>query len=536
MRAIKYIKVGIKRTFYLILGLIFEKKENYISNDIDNKVMSQSVDRHQTSDFCPSCHINLAERYCSECGMVFCLSCARLEVNEFYTCSRCGPGTVKETEEGNICSKCGEPARRATRQDYLCPNCGSSMVTPIHNMRQALVSRFRTTYYQLRKGHELIAGFAARLRMLRWRIRELRLGGFLHHPEIEKELLTIITKDLPSVHERIVFRAKGIVERHRASKLRFIQPEHWTTTDFPLLAGLIEGIQEDVTDYQNYCEELIKELDAKLATIEERLSPIAGWLKLFAAYVEQLCLTDNEHPVAVIYPVTLEKPTAGEGMHSGILFITTQRLLFVGQKGFFTREKRVIYAIPLKVIIGIEEEGRIRRRLLLNIDEEESLKIKGSSRILREIPEKIAYATTFSEHSLVTTSGSMRVLNLKVDVSSLRIELDQLINSAITSEEIDPRSHEGLSTLRGMRSGTYPAYPQHFGTGSSSPERDLLFTLQEQKYSIQATMQLLKRQFEEGKINDESFFKQYRSLTRDLYSVETRIRELSSYQNGESHY
>jgi hypothetical protein len=40
-------------------------------------------------------------------------------------------------------------------------------------------------------------------------------------------------------------------------------------------------------------------------------------------------------------------------------------------------------------------------------------------------------------------------------------------------------------------------------------------------------MQLLKRQFEEGKINDESFFKQYRSLTRDLYLVESRIRKLT---------
>ncbi len=489
--------------------------------------MSQSASHHQSSDFCPSCHINVAERYCSECGMVFCLNCARLEVKEFYTCSRHGPDSVSETEGGNICLKCGEPARRATRQDYLCPNCGSSMVTPIHNLRQALVSRFRTTYYRLRAGHELISNFAARLRMLRWRIRELRLGGFLHHPEIEKELLALITKDMPSVHERIVFRAKGIVERHRASKGRFIRPEHWTITDFPLLAGLIEGIQEDVADYQNYCEELVKELDAKLATIEERLSPISGWLKLFAEHVEKLCLTEDEHPVAAIYPVTLEKPTAGEGLNNGILFITTQRLLFVGQKGFFTREKRVIYSVPLKVIMGIEEEGRLRRRLLITIDDEESLKIKGSARVLREIPDRISYATTFSEHSLVTTSGSMRVLNMKVDVSSLRIELDQLINMAISSEEIPSMSSEDLDAMRGAHDRAYPGYPLHFGSRGDSSERDLLYTLQEQKYSIQATMQLLKRQFEEGKINDESFFKQYRSLTRELYSVDTKIRELT---------
>ena len=116
------------------------------------EVMSQPAVGAQTSGFCPSCHINLAERYCKECGQVFCLPCARQESSEFRTCARCGQEHIEETDEGWVCTECEELAQTATRRVFLCPNCGSEEIIPIHNMRQDLVSRFRTTYYRLRTG------------------------------------------------------------------------------------------------------------------------------------------------------------------------------------------------------------------------------------------------------------------------------------------------------------------------------------------------------------------------------------------------
>jgi hypothetical protein len=46
-------------------------------------------------------------------------------------------------------------------------------------------------------------------------------------------------------------------------------------------------------------------------------------------------------------------------------------------------------------------------------------------------------------------------------------------------------------------------------------------------------MELLKKQFEEGKLSDEKFFKQYRSLTQELYLVEAQIRELRTRRGVE---
>jgi len=393
-------------------------------------------------------------------------------------------------------------------------------------MRQALVSRFRTTYYRLRVGHELLSGFAARLRMLRWRVRELRLGGFMHDPEVEKQLLSLMTTELSSVNERILFRARGVVERHRASKTRFMYPEQWTSADFPLLAGLIEGIHQDVADYENYVRELVGELDAKLTTIDERITRIEGWHKLFGEEAGVLCLAEDERPVAVVNPMTLDKTTASEGVDNGILFVTTQRLLFVGRKGFLSKELRLVHAAPLQAVTGVATEGRLRKRLLIQL-QDDVLKVHGPSRVLQEIPEALTLATSFPQQSLVTTSGSMRVLNLKVDMTAFRNELDNLISLAIAPDE----------TLRERtfdmdRHLAHPdAYPRSERLESApSPDRmetNPLFQLEQQRYSLQATMQLLKRQFEEGKINDESFFKQYRSLTRDVYLVESRIRKLT---------
>ncbi len=462
----------------------------------------------------------MAERYCKECGQVFCLPCSRQDLSEFYTCARCGPDSVEEQEEGEwICTECEEPAQMATRRVYLCPNCGSEEIVPIHNMRQELVGRFRTTYYRLRTGHELLAGFAARLRILRWRVRELRTASFLHDPEVEKELLELMKTELPSVQERIIFRARNVVERHRASKIRFIHPERWTITDFPLLAGLIEAIQEDVADYQAYCRDLVNGLDVNLATTEARLTKMAEWHKLFNDHIEYLPVIENERPVAAIQPVNLNKTDSNEGMSNGILFITTQRLLFLGRKGFFNKETRVVHTLALAEISDVELQGRLRRRLRITTENEE-LKIGGPSKVLEDTPDAINLATSFSEHSLVTTSGSLRVLNLKVDVTSLRDELDQLISYAVSPEDLDHSSQ--VDVPRPYPEGYYP----RFSTRSDGLERDPVFQLEQQRFSIESTMELLKKQFEEGKLSDEKFFKQYRSLTQELYLVEAQIRDL----------
>ncbi|MFW9934234.1 MAG: hypothetical protein ACFFDU_01715 [Candidatus Thorarchaeota archaeon] len=467
----------------------------------------------------------MAERYCKECGQVFCLPCSRQDLSEFYTCPRCGPDNIEEQEEGGwICTECEEPAQLATRRVHLCPNCGSEEIVPIHNMRQELVGRFRTTYYRLRTGHELLAGFAARLRILRWRIRELRTASFLHDPEVEKELLDLMKTDLPSVHDRVLFRARNVVERHRPSKVRFMHPERWTITDFPLLAGLIEAIQEDVADYQAYCRDLVNGLDVKLATIEARLTQIAEWHKLFDNHIEHLPILENEKPVAAIQPVNLNKTEANEGMSNGILFITSRRLLFLGRKGFFNKEIRVVHTLPLTEIREIELQGRIRRRLCITTETEE-LKLGGPSKILEETPDAINLATSFSDHSLVTTSGSLRILNLKVDVTLLRDELDQLINYAVSPEDQDNRDQVDGPKPYPYPEGYYPRF-----SPSDGLERDPVFQLEQQRFSIESTMELLKKQFEEGKLSDEKFFKQYRSLTQELYLVEAQIRDLRRRQ------
>jgi len=54
----------------------------------------------------------MAERYCKECGQVFCLPCARQELVEFLTCARCGPDKIEEQENGEwLCTECEEPAQ-----------------------------------------------------------------------------------------------------------------------------------------------------------------------------------------------------------------------------------------------------------------------------------------------------------------------------------------------------------------------------------------------------------------------------------------
>ncbi len=474
-----------------------------------------------SNPLCPVCRIRVVERCCMDCGYVFCLKCARQRVSEFSTCSRCGPGSVEETEKGAVCRECGEPAQPATRREYLCVNCGSDAVAPIQNMRQNLVSRFRTTYYKLRVGHELLTGLNTRLRTLRWHVRELRTSGFLHNPEIEKQLLEFITKMIPAVTERILFRAQKLVERHRASKARFLHPERWTVEEFPLLAGLIEGIQEDMEDYERYCKELVKELESVLVAIEEELLPLRRWQGLFSQYAEHLDLGEREKAVAAIPHVSLSKTATGKGVSQGTLFVTTKRLLLLGQTGLIKRGTSVIRSVPLLTITDMKEEGRLRRRLLITTDDE-VLRLRGSAETLQEIPQTIELARNFGEHSLVTVKGSMRVTSMKADIMTLRDGLDGLIDQVFI-----PTVPSTLPTYPTPAQLPQPvSYPPARGTGGP-PSQSRLLQLRQQKFSLQATMKLLKRQFDEGKISNESFFKQYRSLNRDLYLVETRISEIT---------
>jgi hypothetical protein len=246
---------------------------------------------------------------------------------------------------------------------------------------------------------------------------------------------------------------------------------------------------------------------------------MAEWHKLFNDHIEYLPVIENERPVAAIQPVNLNKTDSNEGMGNGILFITTRRLLFLGRKGFFNKETRVVHTLALAEINDVELQGRLRRRLRITTEKEE-LKIGGPSKVLEDTPDAINLATSFSEHSLVTTSGSLRVLNLKVDVTSLREELDKLISYAVSPEDLDHSSQ--VDVPRPYSEGYYP----RFSTRSDGLERDPVFQLEQQRFSIESTMELLKKQFEEGKLSDEKFFKQYRSLTQELYLVEAQIRDL----------
>jgi hypothetical protein len=205
------------------------------------------------------------------------------------------------------------------------------------------------------------------------------------------------------------------------------------------------------------------------------------------------------------------------------LFITSKRLLFLGRKGFFNKETRVIHTLALAEITELDLHGRIRKRLHL-VTENDELKMGGPSKVLESIPAAINLATSFSEHSLVTTSGSLRILNLKVDVTSLRDELDQLINYAISPETGDQPRQSDIPHPHQYPEGHYP----RFSPRSDGLERDPVFQLEQQRFSIESTMELLKKQFEEGKLSDEKFFKQYRSLTQELYLVEAQIRDIRS--------
>lgn len=488
----------------------------------------------QSSDpLCPVCHIRVVERCCMDCGYVFCLKCARQKVSEFNTCSRCGPSGVEDTEEGAVCRECGEPAQLATRREHLCANCGSNTVEPIHNMRKNLASRFRTTYYKLRVGHKLLAGFATRLRTLRWQVRELRTAGFFHNPEIEKKLLELVRKRVSAANERIVFRAQKAVERHQASKARFLHPEKWKVADFPLLAGLIEGIQEDIYDYERYCVELVKELEDLLVAIEKELLPLQRWHALFSKYAEHLDIGEEEKAVAAIPLVSLSKTETGKGMSQGTLFVTTQRLLFLGQTGLIKRGISVIRSVPLSAITGTTEEGRLRRRLLITT-EEEVLRLRGSSETLQEIPKTIALAQNFSEHSLVTVKGSLRVTSMKVDIMALRDALDKLIDRAVTRDipSVPSALLTHLTPTQSHQTAHYPHSRPYAESKVDSLPQSRLFQLRQQKYSLQATMKLLKREFDEGKIANEGFFKQYRSLSRELYLIETRISEVTGERSA----
>ena len=184
----------------------------------------------------------------------------------------------------------------------------------------------------------------------------------------------------------------------------------------------------------------------------------------------------------------------------------------------------MIRSVPLSTVTGTSEEGRIRRRLLVTT-EEDVLRLRGPSETLQEIPTVIELAQNFSDHSLVTTKGSMRVTGMKVDIMTLRDTLDKLIDQAIAKE-----IPAVPSALRDQVFSTQSHQPARYPRSRIEEDRlpqDQLFQLRQHKYSLQATLKLLKRQFDEGKISNESFFKQYRSLSRDLYLVETRISELT---------
>ncbi|MHA2315352.1 MAG: hypothetical protein ACXACF_08770, partial [Candidatus Hermodarchaeia archaeon] len=84
--------------------------------------------------------------------------------------------------------------------------------------------------------------------------------------------------------------------------------------------------------------------------------------------------------------------------------------------------------------------------------------------------------------------------------------------------------------------GYYPYYSRSRTPHSDELERDPLFQLEQQKFSIESTIDLLKRQSKEGKLSDENFYKQYRSLTEELFLIDTKIEDLRIRKRYDERY
>jgi transposase-like protein len=497
---------------------------------------------------------------CEDCGVIICPECTETKSSEYFLCSECGHvlGNPSFGEKFEKCPACeAEDITTGKRLVETCPRCHSTRTVLIEERRRKLAQQMKQSIMSLQYGHTKLREFNSRLISGKRLLVSLRMANFLHYRWLE-EKMEKTQDELQAVKNRVSSQAEMVAKKMAAETKNLIDYNRWTVAQFPFIEGVLNRLAQLSNQYKVNIDDSLRTLKSTLDDVSKQLDGMKYYRNQFSTFYDTTDLSVNELPVCALPNIRI---TGSDFLKtekaSGTLYITNRRLVFIAKTGLVRRKMEVIFDYPLIYLNRVEEDGRLRKRLVLKMKQGE-IKMVCSNQTKKVMPDYVEIARKFDKY-VQTDLGRVRQLEQKeINVSDVRLKIEKLVYQLLSvgdghpthipqgsycndpRREYDPylRHRHQEPAWRQLRPYDRPptyrdelerrmSRDRYDRTRQDQRRRDpLLDRLQRSVSTIESEARHTVRQLRDGSIIPEDFIRRYKGLMRDSYTTKREIDQI----------
>jgi transposase-like protein len=496
---------------------------------------------------------------CEDCGAALCSECLESRSSEYTVCSECHHtlGSPMPGEKFEECPQCESKELSKGRKTVdICPRCHSSRVVFLEDRRRTLALDMRHAIMSIQYGHTKLREFANKLAGSKRLLVSLRMANFLHYRWIEEKIESM-QSELPAIKNRISSQAEIIAKRMAAETKDFIDYAKWNPNQFPFVEGITNRITEMGIHYKQNVDESLEPLRITLKDVKRQLDGLDYYKGQFAIFYEHCHLSVGELPVCALPEIKIAGSDFLKNDKAfGTLFITNKRLLFIAETGRVRKKMETVFDFPLIYLKSIEEDGRLRKRVVLKLKQGE-IKASCSDQTKKVLPDYIEIARKFEKYIQTDMQRVRKIEQTDISTSDVRLKIEGMVYSLLSTndrsqynEEMPlmrpaPRPRVGDWESTSVRYHPYDSYyrkPESFHDEldrvigqydqrpSARPTYDAsprVHSLQRDAASIENAIRDAVHMLRSGQLAAEDFIRRYRDLMRDSYHNRREIERVT---------
>ncbi|MFW9813887.1 MAG: hypothetical protein ACFFF9_15600 [Candidatus Thorarchaeota archaeon] len=504
---------------------------------------------------CRSCQSNRATHMCEDCGAAICSGCLESNSSEYTVCSDCHHtlGTPDFGEKFETCPQCeSENLSQGRRTTDICPRCHSTQVVLLEDRRRSLALEMRHAIMSIQYGHTKLREFTNKLVSAKRLLVSLRMANFLHYRWIE-EKIEGIQQELPAISNRIVSQAEITAKRMAAETKNFIDYNCWTPSQFPFIEGITNRITEMGIYYKQNVDQALEPLRGTLKDVRRQLDGLDYYKGQFTTFYDHNQLSVGEMPVCALPEI---KVTGSDFLKNdkalGTLFLTNKRLLFIAETGRVRKKMETVFDFPLIYLKSIEEDGRIRKRLVFRLKQGE-VRISCSDQTKKVLPDYVEIARKFDKYIQTDMQRVRKIEQQDVNTSEVRLKIEGMVYSLLSTNTRSQYDQDDLIGRPGLKPrisdwersrprpspyGGYYRKPETFreelsrtidqyDTQSTYPNSPRMHALQRDAASIENAIRDTVHMLRSGQLMAEDFIRRYKDLMRDSFHNRREMDQIS---------
>ena len=406
----------------------------------------------------------------------------------------------------------------------------------------------RHAVMSIHHGHTKLREFNNQLTASKRLLASLRMANFLHYNWLE-EKIEALNDEVNAIKSRVSNQAEIVAKRMVAETKGLMDFTTWTAAQFPFIEGVTQRVMHIGEQYRFNVDDAIKESKITLDDIMQQLEGLDYYRKKFASFYEVSELSVGELPVCALPDIKVAgSDFLRHDRATGTLHITNKRLIFIAETGLVRKKTEVIFDFPLMYLKSIEEDGRIRKKLVLKM-KQGMLKIACNEQTGNVLSDYVEIAKNFDRYMQTDLQRVRKLEQRNVNVSDVRLKIEGLVYALLNPVAYDRRDPMGFpinpsqSSFPGsLGSSTYDSvlsqqdrYREHLGqTHAQSPSRQDppyntdFDTLRRDAAAIENAISETVHLLRNGRIIPEDFIRRYKGLARDSYNTRQQMERFQT--------